>query len=275
MSELVRISEITAVINNHILAWSRDPSLSPLAQILRKDRKVLSEIIFFEKQRQPLAQADALRAFILRYALERVRAQIDLSHFVLFKEDETVQVILEDSFGVKPGVEWDEVTVPHQREAIQIIIGCLFGKRIRSDGLKDLVAFLQLFSRHNPSSRPDQDRVMRYKSMVWMVYLAITVGKVEENISLKGIEFLSKKFRELLDHSIKGDIINEDSRLPGFDGGKWEKTLFGWLQGEDRKPFLLKLARQFNLDNKMEHANRRLLAEHRKCIFEQVLAIFG
>jgi hypothetical protein len=90
----------------------------------------------------------------------------------------------------------------------------------------------------------------------------------------KGPEHFRNKFRELLDRSIEGTIIDEESRRPGFEEGKWERTLFGWLQGEDRKQFVEKLKRQFNMENKIEHENRRLLAEHRKCVLEQVLALF-
>jgi hypothetical protein len=110
--------------------------------------------------------------------------------------------------------------------------------------------------------------------LVWLIYLAIDLIAVEQRVCIKGPEYFRSKFRELLDCALAGSIINENSRKPGFEGGRWESTIFGWLQGEDRKPFVLKLKRQFNLENKIEHANRFLLAEHRKCVFEQVMAMF-
>ena len=110
--------------------------------------------------------------------------------------------------------------------------------------------------------------------MIWFVYLAIEIVKSEPLVCLKGLEYFRNKFRDLLDRTIEGTVINEDSRLPGYEGGKWESTLFGWLQGEDRRQFVEKLKRQFNMENRIEHANRCLLAEHRKCVLEQVLAFF-
>ena len=86
--------------------------------------------------------------------------------------------------------------------------------------------------------------------MIWFIYLAIEIIKAEKIVCLKGLEYFRNKFRDLLDRAIEGTIIDEESRRPGFEGGKWERTLFGWLQGEDRKQFVDKLKRQFNMDNR-------------------------
>jgi hypothetical protein len=110
--------------------------------------------------------------------------------------------------------------------------------------------------------------------MIWFVYLAVEIVKCEPIVCLKGLEYFRNKFRDLLDRTIEGTIINEDSGLPLREGGKWESTLFGWLQGEDRRQLVEKLNCQFNMDNRIEHANRCLLAEQRKCVLEQVLALF-
>ena len=211
-----------------------------------------------------------MRQFLLCYALERIAGEITSDHFTIFREAETVEVILEDSYGVRDGDKRDEIIIPHQNDALKILVRCLFGKAKPADQ-KDVICFLHLFGAEKTQPHPDQDRTMRFRSMIWFIYLAIEIIKSEPAVCQKDLEFFRNKFRDLLDRAIDGTIIDEDSRIPGFEGGKWEKTLFGWLQGEDRKQFVDKLKRQFNLENRIEHANRRLLTDHRKCVLEQVL----
>ena len=271
-----RISRINAAIDNHIHVWSSIPSFVPLARILQNDREILVEKLLTMTPRgvaKGRDGGDAVRLFLLGYALERMTGRITSEHFTIFRDVETVQVILEDSFGVISEADWDEVLIPHQNEALKIIIRCLFRREKPADQ-KDLLCFLHLFSREKENLPADQDRTMRVRSMIWFVYLAIDIVKTDRIVCLKGLEYFRNKFRDLLDRTIEGTIINEDSRLPGYEGGKWESTLFGWLQGEDRRQFVEKLKRQFNMENRIEHANRCLLAEHRKCILEQVLAFF-
>jgi hypothetical protein len=269
---------IKEVIDNHIHVWSSSADFAPLARVLERDREGLAArlaISMKEEGRKRCVADDKLRLFLIQYALEQVSTGIEPSHFIIFKESETVQVILEDSFGVEQGYEEDKIVIPYKEEALKIIVRCLFRKRAHADITNDVASFMHLFSREKPVRKADQDRIMRYKSMVWLVYLAMEVVRVEKMVWGKGVEYFRKRIRELLDHAIDGNIINENSRKPGFEGGKWEDTLFGWLQGEDRRPLAIKLRRQFNLENRMEHANRCLLAEHRKCIFEQVMALWG
>lgn len=271
-----RIKRINATLDDHIRVWSSIPSFAPLAGILQNDREILAEeLLTLTARGVPKGRdgLDALRLYLLGYALERVTGRITSEHFTLFRDWETVQVILEDSFGVISEADWDEVVIPHQNEALRIIIQCLFGKGKPADQ-KDVLCFLHLFSREKANLPTDQDRTMRLRSMIWFVYLAIEIVESERIVCLKGLEYFRNKFRALLDHAIGGTIINEESRLPGYEGGKWESTLFGWLQGEDRKQFVEKLKRQFNMDNRVEHANRCLLAEHRKCVLGQVLTFF-
>ena len=270
-----RINRIHAIIDNHIHVWSADPSFAPLARVLKKDRDILvQKILALTARRVPGGGdgRDAVRQFLLSYALERNAGEITSEHFTIFREAETVEVILEDSYGVRAGAERDEILIPHQVEALKIIVQCFFRKKPADQ--KDVICFLHLFCREKTRLRPDQDRTMRFRSMIWFVYLAIEIIMNEPVVCLKGFEFFRNKFRDLLDRTIDGTIIDEESRMPGFEGGKWENTLFGWLQGEDRKQFVDKLKRQFNLENRIEHANRRLLADHRKCVLEQVLTLF-
>jgi hypothetical protein len=271
-----RISRINAAIDNHIHVWSSIPSFVPLARILQNDREILVEKLLTMTPRgvaKGRDGGDAVRLFLLGYALERMTGRITSEHFTIFRDVETVQVILEDSFGVISEADYDEVLIPHQNEALKIIIRCLF-RRVKPADEKDVLCFLHLFSREKANLPVDQDRTMRVRSMIWFVYLAIEIVKYEPLACLKGFEYFRNKFRDLLDRTIEGAVINEDSRLPGYEGGKWESTLFGWLQGEDRMQFVEKLKRQFNVENRIEHANRCLLAEHRKCVLEQVLAFF-
>jgi hypothetical protein len=271
-----RINRINATINNHIHVWSSIASFAPLAEILQNDREILVEkLLTLTTRGVPKGRdgRDAVRLFLLGYALERITGRITSEHFTIFRDVETVQVVLEDSFGVISEADYDEVLIPHQNEALKIIIQCLF-RRVKPADEKDVSCFLHLFSREKPNLRTDQDRTMRLRSLIWFVYLAIEIVKTDQLVCLKGLEYFSRKFRDLLDRTIDGTIINENSRLPGYEGGKWESTLFGWLQGDDRRQFVEKLKRQFNMENRIEHANRCLLAEHRKCALEQVLTLF-
>ncbi len=271
-----RETRINTIIDNHIHVWSSTPSFVPLAQVLREERHVLArQLLSLTEGGLPKGQSerDVVRLFLLRYALEHSAGAIAADHFTIFREEETVQVILEDSYGVIPGAELDQIAIPHQSEALKIIVQCLFRKVVPHDQ-KDVLCYLHLFSREKAQSNPDQDRTMRFRSMIWYVYLAIDILLSERLVCLKGLEYFKNKFRDLIGHTIDGTIIDENSRMPGYEGGKWETTLFGWLQGEDRREFVLKLKRQFNLDNKAEHANRCLRSDHRKCVLAQVMNLF-
>ncbi|MGC8493298.1 MAG: hypothetical protein ACP5SH_16345 [Syntrophobacteraceae bacterium] len=271
-----RITSINATIDNHIFVWSSVPSFAPMAEILRNDRDVLVEKLLDMTERGVPKGGnihDAVRLFLIDFALERMGGKITSEHFTIFRDPETVEIILEDSYGVQCLEDRDDILIPHQSEALKILIQCLFHRAKAADE-KDLLCFLQMFSRAKPEMRPDQDRTMRLRSMIWFIYLAIEIVLTEKTVCSKGLEYFRGKFRELLDHSIGGTIIDEESRRPGFEEGKWERTLFGWLQGEDRKEFAEKLKRQFNMDNRIDHVNRCLLADHRRSILEQILIMF-
>ncbi len=276
MSMSNRISRINATIDNHICVWSSVPSFAPMAEILRNYRDILVEKLLDLTAREVSKGGsghDAVRLFLLNFALEHMAGQITSEHFTIFRDAETVEVILEDSYGIQCRADKDDILIPHQNEALKIIIQCLF-HRTRAADEKDLLCFLHMFSGEKPEERPDQDRTMRLRSMIWFIYLAIEIVKTERAVCSKGLEYFRNKFKELLDRTIDGTIIDEESRFPGFEEGKWEKTLFGWLQGEDRREFAMKLKRQFNMENRLEHVNRCLLADHRRCILVQVMFMF-
>ncbi len=276
MFSVDRKNRIDTIIDNHIHVWSTIPSFASLAQVLKEDRHILEkQLLSLTERSLPKGQdgRDAVRLFLLRYALERSAGGIQADHFTIFREEETVQVILEDSYGVRPGAELDQIPIPHQSEALKTLVRCLFRKAKPADP-KDVICYLHLFCREKAKLHPDQDRTMRFRSMIWFIYLAIDIILSERMVCLKGFEYFENKFRVLLDRTLEGTIINEESRMPGYEGGKWEKTLFGWLQGEDRKGFVQKLKRQFNFENRIEHANRCLLTDHKKCVLTQIMSLF-
>ncbi len=120
-----RKNRINTVLDNHIHVWSNIPSFAPLAQVLKEDRSILEEqLLSLTEQGIPKGQdgRDAVRLFLLRYALERSASEIQSEHFTIFREDETVQVILEDSYGVRPGAELDNIPIPHQSEALKVLV---------------------------------------------------------------------------------------------------------------------------------------------------------
>ncbi len=271
-----RISRIDTTIDNHIYVWSTIPSFAPMAEILRNSREILVKKLRDLTERQGTKGScaqDAVRLFLINFALERMAGEITPEHFTIFRDTETVEVILEDSYGIQCRADRDDILIPHQNEALKILIQCLFHRAKAADE-KDILSFLHMFSIKKPEVRPDQDRTMRLRSMIWFIYLAVEIVKTEQAVCSKGLEYFRNKFRELLDHTIDGTIIDEESRFPGFEEGRWEKTLFGWLQGEDRREFAIKLRRQFNMENRLEHVNRCLLADHRRCILVQVMALF-
>lgn len=271
-----RINRINATIDNHIYVWSSVPSFAPMAEILRNERDILVKKLLDLTERGVAKGGgghDAVRLFLINFALERMGGRITSEHFTIFRDPETVEVILEDTYGIQCRADRDDILIPHQNEALKILIRCLF-HRTRAADEKDLLCFLHMFSRTKPKVRPDQDRTMRLRSMIWFIYLAVEIVNTESAVCSKGLEYFRCKFRELLDRTIDGTIIDEESRRPGFEEGRWEKTLFGWLQGEDRREFAEKLRRQFNMENRLDHVNRCLLADHRRSILEQVLIMF-
>lgn len=276
MTVSCHIDGIMATIDNHIYVWSSVPPFAPMAEILRSERDVLvKKLVHLTEREAPKSGSvnDAVRLFLINFALERMGGRITTEHFTIFRDVETVEVILEDTYGVRCSADRDDILIPYQKEALKILARCLF-HRARAADEKDLLCFLHMFSRAKPKAPPDQDRTMRFRTMIWFIYLAIEIVKTDSAVRSNGLEYLVCRFRELLDRTIDGTIIKEESRLPGFEEGRWEKTLFGWLQGEDRREFAKKLKRQFNMENRLDHVNRCLLADQRRFILEQVTLMF-
>lgn len=272
--------EADRFVTNHLHVWMQTFHLKPLAEAVRKNRDdLIREVakILREEGKGFDERADAARACILSRALESVRIEFGTDHFVLFKETETVQVILEDAFGVQAGRDVDRVAPPFQEEAAKIIVRCLFRDRSKLARVENLLDFFRFFFKTGGGPPSDPEKIMRYKSTVWFVYLLIDLIRTDrEDICRKGPGFLKSRFKTLLDKAAEGKIINEEyaSSRYGYEGGKWDRTLFGWLQGEDRKPFVERLVKQFNLENRAEHGSRLILARHRECMYGQAIELF-
>lgn len=267
-------------IENLVHAWMRNPRFKPLVKALREDEGEAAgwvARILGRPDKSPGEKADEARLFLFKYAMEHVRTVLKLDHFVLFKEMETVEVILEDAFGVVQGATADRVLFPRQAEVARIISRCILHKGRKRIDPKDIVAYLNLFSVAKTGEQLDQDRTMRYKTMVWLAYLLIDMVEHDAgNVCEGGVGYFKARLKVLLDKVLTGGIIDEEAGSPKrhFEGGKWDRTLYGWLQGEDRRPFAEKLRRQINLENRKEHVNRLLLAEHRDCMYRQTIALF-
>lgn len=266
-------------VNDLIDVWTQT-RFKPLARTARKHRETLTVLVgevFRRKGGNDRKKADEARSEVLKYVLERMKLELEFEHFVLFKEAETIRVVLEDAFGMAQGAEEDRVLIPRRPEAVRMIVRCLFAGPLKSADTKDVVVFLQFFSPAGEKTSVDQDRTQRIKSMVWLAYLLMDLVRVDrERACASGTGYLRSALTNLLDRAIEGKIINEETAVPSYnyEGGKWDDTLYGWLQGEDRRPLAEKLRRQFNLDNRLDHANRMLLAGHRECLYRQVLFLF-
>ena len=266
------------VIDGMVQAWMSLPDLEPLCRVVMRNRRELGNriaAIYGAKGKKQAEKADEARREILRYAMAGVDVGLNFSHFVLFKEYETVQVILEDAFDVVEAGEMERIVFPWSREVVGMIARCLFRKRGDEPDMVEIASFMKLLAGGGTVERADQDRSIRYRTMLWLAYLLIALVTTDSDAFCgKESGILRNSLISLLELCEAGRIIDEESSRNDFAGGKWSGTLFGWLQGEDRKPFLLKLRKLFNFDNRRDHGNRLLLAHHRDCMIRQALSVF-
>jgi hypothetical protein len=267
-------------VDSIIQVFNREPDTVPLSEVLQNNRRRLVERvadIFARKGIKSSQKVNAARDLLFRSALEEVKIQFQLAHFALFKQTETVQEILEDSFQLELEVEAGQVLLPHNREAAEIMLACLFPKKRELRDTSDVLAFMRMFLGGSKKRSLQEDRATRYKTMVWFVFLLIDLVRIDnENACREGVLHLKAKFLLLLKKAAGGEIICEESetRSSDFEGGRWSESLFGYLQGEERKPFLEDLLSQFNFEDRPHHVNRVLLAEHRRCLYRQTLDRF-
>jgi hypothetical protein len=271
-----RTLEATEFVDTFIDMQRRDAVFRPLSGVLAKNRAILvkeAAQILGRQGKSRSANTDQARSLLLRFAVEGLKIEFKVDHFVLFKQQETVEVILEDAFELE--TEQTDVLFPFQEAAAGIVVKCLFPKAGKSIYREDVFTFLLFFWGGGAKSELDEDKVTRYKTMVWFAFLLIgLVTRDRENACREGVGYIRARLLLLLKKAADEKIICEEteSRAADFEGGKWTWSLFGLLQGKDRKPFLERLRRQFNFENRVEHANRALLDEHRECMYRQTLA---
>lgn len=260
--------------------WKGDPRLADLASAVEPEADALtSEVadILAEPQGSFNARMDRARSHLVNHAMGRIHEGIDTEAFVLFRDRETVEVILEDCFGMEPGSQSDRPSFPQPETIIRMIARCLFPKRAKAMETEDLIAFLRLLANQLEEGDAENDRAMRFKTLVWLGYLLLDLFRVDRNqICEGGLPAIRSRLRQLLDAALEGTIIDESTGSDRYnlEGGKWDRTLFGWMQGEDRRPFVRKLVRQLNFENRKEHSSRMLLAEHRDCMYRQAMEQF-
>jgi hypothetical protein len=258
--------------------WMQDPSLKPLVKAVRKQKRIISEevarILALENESQSDRNGKA-RSVVIRLALDELQIDLQMEYFIFFKKAKAVGLIMESAFG-REGGHADSVMIPYQEEAAKMIARCIFAVRGKDIDVEDIITFLHLFARRE-DAQLDPDRTMRYKSMLWFAYLSIAIiTRDAANACSKGISYFRTKFRSLLRAAMEGRIIDEADILPkpDYEDGKWNDSLFGWMQGDESGPFLEKLWKQFNLDNTSRNTTRVLLPEHRDCMYRQAIAFF-
>lgn len=270
----MRVKEAAELVEGCIDAWMEDPDLRGPARLLEQDKERLvaavSEILS-QKGVGAARRYDQARSFLVRQLPSPSGLRLDPEQFVLFKQRGAVELILESAFGVEPGPEKDTIALPHQEEALLILSRCIHPLRD-----KDVITFICLFSGSTESRVVDHEKTMRFRSMLWFIFLTFDMFRVDpEGMCRKDTSHFRTRFCRLMEKALKGKITGESAASPGgdFEQGRWNDTLFAWMQGEENRALLEKLARQFNFENRVEHGNRLLLAKHRECMYKMIAAI--
>ncbi|ETR68897.1 MAG: hypothetical protein OMM_04285 [Candidatus Magnetoglobus multicellularis str. Araruama] len=207
--------------------------------------------------------------FLINYAASKPHISVRLDKFEIGQDKASPRSILEDAYGGTS--ENDNINFSFQEEVIQIVRYCYF----HTYQIDELVHFLNCVL----SKKADPERMSRYKSLYWFIYLTIDFFKYDKkNACTKGFVYFENKMNKLFNHIINDTLISPDDPLGknDFEGDKWIDSLFAYLQSEieitgekDRKEFVRKLIQKFNMDEKSQSI-RFLTNKHRKCIFEQV-----
>ncbi len=267
--------EAVRLVENHIDAWVQNPELKQLAAALKKRKEEIVGQVAEILERKDLRRdrrGDRARAFLLQCLPGSVKLHLELDHLVIHKMLRTVELILEGAFGISLERDATEVQFPYEEEVSAMVCRCILHLRER-----DVITFMALFLEGPERAGDlDQDKSMRYRSMIWFAYILIDMIRVDpERMCSRNATYAKTRMRELLDKAMEAKIIAEgSSSTHGFEEGKWSDTFFGWMQGDENRPFLIKLRKQFNLDNKVAHGNRMLLAKHRNCMVKQAVQLF-
>ncbi|KPA19216.1 hypothetical protein MHK_000568 [Candidatus Magnetomorum sp. HK-1] len=269
-------SEALYFIESIIEGWQTNSMMTSASRLLEKNKKALEKdvkIIFKHKTMSERNKKNKARNFLIQYVAKRTELNIDIEQLVFSGDKMTVEVILEDSFGVDT-VDDDEIVVfPNQEEVTAIIAHCLFNKTTIKDS--DIDAYLNFFIMGNIDVVPI-NQSLRYKTILWLVFLLIDIIHKDTNVCAEGMPYIQEKLEILLADVLDNKVINEDE-LPGpnYDNGIWNSSLFAFLQGGiKRKRLVNTLLDHLNFNNDSKHPSRCLLSKHRKCIYEMVLDIF-
>ena len=264
-------AEILQFIDNCTTVWAQIPGFDPLVRIVREDRQLIALRIseLFEKKTHG-SKLDAARSLILDYAAQKESQIADFLQ-ALLKEPKTVLDGSGETLAAQPEISRDKIYVPCAAEVMRIVITGLFGE----NRTRDLPAFLVLFREYDREAAL-HEKSTRFKSMVWFACLLADLVRTESEDEHKaGVKTIEEKLEKLLDRGIEGTIIDGDrSRSNDYEGGKWNNTLFGWLQSQNREGLAAKLKELFNFGDCPDNANRLLLAEHRRRMIVEGLRIF-
>jgi hypothetical protein len=252
------------IVQDFINALREFPEYDEVADILQSD------IVYLAKQVARITcEIHEIHIFLFQYAASKPHISVNLDKFKIGQDKASPGSILEDAYGGTS--ENDNINFPFQAEVVKIVRYCYF----HTYQIDELVHFLNCVL----SKKTDPERMSRYKSLYWFIYLTIDFFKYDKKSACtKGFDYFENQMKVLFSHIINGTLISPDDPLGknDFKGGKWNDSLFAFLQSEieitgekDRKKFVRSLIRKFNMDEKSQSI-RYLTNKHRKCIFEQV-----
>jgi hypothetical protein len=268
-------SEALSFIESIIEGWQSNPMMTSASRLLEKNKLALEKdvkIIFKHKTMSERNKKNKARNFLIQYVAKNTSLNFDIDQLVVAGDKMTVEVILEDAFGVDT-VDNDIIIFPNQDEVTSIIAQCLFDKTTIKDS--DIDAYLNFFIMGNISDVP-VNQSLRFKTILWLLFLVIEIIQNDARACEKGLTHIQQKLETLLNDVLENKVVKEnDSFGPDYDAGLWNKSLFAFLQGGVRRKRLVNmLLEHFNFKNDSNHQTRCLLTKHRKCIYERVLDIF-
>ena len=257
------------LIKDTIKIWSKNKYCLELAKIIQKNQKFVKNKvneILTQKKKSEKRKYNEARYFLLDYAITGIECKVKLDHFILFKKRETVEIIIEDIFDID---ETGKIIFDNQEKVSNIYTSCLFLNE------NEIISFL-IFFLSDFEQLENIDKISRYKTFFWFIYLIIDIVRIDSCACEKGAIYIKDKLHDLLMTVEKQKIINMEGETEkdDYEEGIWNNSFFAYLQGEDRQEFLNKLIEQFNFNNKTEHANRYLLARHRDCIYKKTYELF-
>lgn len=255
------------LIEDRIRIWNGYAHLKILSEILANDKKLLiSKLVKIDDNNDSLDQA---RQIIAEYAIKKVHPTIDVRHFVFQGHSETTEIVFEDAKGTRDNDEI-KIVFDHIIGVMLLIIECL---SINTDKT-EFIEFTKFFL-DDPVNAASKDHAMRYKTALWFAYMLLEIIKFDPMACQKGEAYLEEKLWEIIDALQNDQLIKLDGNENDFyDKGIWAKSLFVYLQGDDRKSLMDKLVHQFNKENHKKHVNRCLLIKHHDCLFKRAIHYF-